>query len=110
MTTRQSLTVQGMHAAIVLASILAVTALGINGTLDGQSVVAVLAAAIGFAGASSSQIGTLAQAVNGKATMSNEAMADREATLRTAMVAAAATPAHEMHAVEPPEVDPEDRE
>lgn len=109
MTTRQSLVVQGMHAAIVLSAIVAVTALGINGTLDGQSVVAVLAAAIGFAGASGSQIGTLAQAVNGKATMSNESLADREATLRTAMVAAAATPAHVMTAVEPEDVEPEDR-
>lgn len=84
--------IQAMHGGIVLASIVAVTLLGVEGTLDGQSVVAVLAAAIGFAGASASQIGSLAQAVNGKSVISGSSMADRETTLRTAITGSPVPP------------------
>lgn len=76
-----------MHAGLVLAAIVAVTVLGIDGTIDGQSVVAVLGTAIGFAGASATSVGSLAQAVNGKSVISTAAMADREATLRAAVSA-----------------------
>lgn len=107
-SARQSLYLQGIHATIVLAVLISVTVLGVQGTLASDSLIAVYGAAIGFAGASASQLGALGQAVNGKATMTNEAMSEREATLRTAMVAAAGSPAHTMAAVEPePEPGPE---
>lgn len=78
MTPRQQLYTQALGVSVVLAAIMAVTVLGFHGTIDGESVVAVLGTAIGFAGANLSSGGALAQAVNGKATVS-------DATLRQAM-------------------------
>lgn len=78
MNTRQSLIVQGMSGGLVLAAIVAVTLLGLHGTIDGESVVAVLGTAIGFAGANVSGVGAVAQAVNGKSIVS-------DATLRQAI-------------------------
>lgn len=78
MTPRQTIYVQAMSGGLVLAAIICVTVLGFHGTLDGQSVVAVLGTAIGFAGANVSGVGAVAQAVNGKATVS-------DATLRQAI-------------------------
>lgn len=98
MDARQSLYVQGLHVGVVLAAIIAVAILGYHGTLDGQSVVAVLGGAIGYAGANASSIGSLAQAVNGKAVIPASEMANRESTLRTAFGAAAQS---ESHTIEP---------
>lgn len=99
MSARQSIIVQGVHGGIVVAAILAVTILGYHGTIDGESVVAVLGAAIGFAGANATSIGSLAQAVNGKAVIPAHNLAEREATLRTAMIASAASSPHTVEAV-----------
>lgn len=108
MTARHSLVLQGIHAGIVIAVLVSVTVLGVQGTLASDSLIAVYGAAIGFAGASASQLGALGQAVNGKAIVSHEALADREATLRTAMVASAAAPAHTVEAVTPADVEAEE--
>ena len=78
MSARHSLIVVGVQAGIVLAAVIAVTILGVEGTLDGQSVVAILGAAIGFAGGAGASVSAVGQAVNGKATVS-------DATLRQAM-------------------------
>ncbi|HVE35372.1 MAG TPA: hypothetical protein VNC18_17535 [Gemmatimonadaceae bacterium] len=94
MTARQSLLLQGMHAFIVLGVLASVTVLGVQGTLTGESVIAVYAAAIGFAGASAGQIGTLAQAVNGKSVVTSQMLAEQGATNRTGLVAAAGGSAH----------------
>ena len=74
MNQRQVIYVQAMSVSVVIAAILGVTLLGFHGTLDGQSVVAVLGTAIGFAGANVTSVSTLAQAVNGKATMSEASL------------------------------------
>lgn len=106
MTAKQTLYVQAMHGGIVLSAIIAVTVLGAMGELDGQSVVAVLGAALGFAGAAASSSGAIGQAVNGKAVIPDEAMRSREATLRTALVASAGSEPHVMVATEPePELE-----
>ena len=102
MSAKHSLYLQGLHAGIVLAVLISVTVLGVQGTLASDSLIAVYGAAIGFAGASASQLGALGQAINGKAVVSNDAIADRETTLRTALSAAAAAPAHDAtYPVEP---------
>lgn len=101
MSARHSLYLQAIHAGIVVAVLISVTVLGVQGTLASDSLIAVYGAAIGFAGASASQLGALGQAINGKQTISNEAISEREATLRTAMVAAGAAPAHEVAPIQP---------
>lgn len=97
-SAKDSLYVQGIHVTVVLSAIFAVSLLGYHGTLDGQSVVAVLGAAIGFAGANVSSVGSLAQAVNGKSVVTSQLLAEQGATARTAIVSAAAA---DSHTVEP---------
>lgn len=83
-----------MYAAIVLAVVIATVILGVQGTLDSSSVLGILGAAIGFAGGSAVGNSTLGSAVNGKSTVPNSALADREATIRTALAASAGAPSH----------------
>lgn len=90
MNARQSLIVQAMHGTVVLFTVVVVCILGYHGTLDGQSVVAILGAAIGFAGGAVAATGALGQAVNGKSVVSEASMASREQTLRTSIQANAA--------------------
>ena len=85
MTTRQQVIPLVVHGGIVALAVLAVTVLGFHGSLDAQAVTAVLGAAIGFAGASAASQGALSTAVNGKSTISTEALGQREVTLRAAM-------------------------
>lgn len=107
MSIRQTLYVQVMHGGIVLAAIVAVVILGYNGTLDGQSVVAILGAAIGFAGGSVASIGAVGQVVNGKATIPLSELANREQTLRDALAASASSPAHTVHPSQVPAAEPQ---
>lgn len=109
MSAKQSLYLQAIHAGIVVAVLVSVTVLGVQGTLASDSLIAVYGAAIGFAGASASQLGALGQAINGKTTITEGAIAEREATLRTAMVAAAAATPHDIAALQPiPPARPEE--
>lgn len=85
MQARDNLIATVIHSSIVLAAIAAVVVLGIHGTLDGQSVIAVLGAAIGFAGANATAVSSLGAAINGKATVPTETLTQREVTLRAAM-------------------------
>lgn len=96
MTARQPLYVLAIHGSIVLAAILVVALLGYHGTLDGQSVVAVLGTAIGFAGGSAASQASLNTVVSGKSVLSQEMMAEQGATQRTAIIAAAASEAHDV--------------
>lgn len=95
-----------MHGAIVLSVVVAVVILGVQGTLDSSSVLGILGAAIGFAGGTAASTASLGTAVNGKAVVSNQAIADRETTLRTAFAASAATPAHTVEPTSVPLEEP----
>lgn len=99
---RQPLYVLAIYGGIVFASIVTVGILGYHGTLDGQSVVAILGAAIGFAGGSASSLGSLNSVVNGKSVVTPQLLAEQGATQRTAIVASAGS---EAHVVEPVPVD-----
>lgn len=101
MNAKQSLLVQAMHGVLVLCVVAAASVLAYADKLDGQTVAVLLGAAITFAGGSAQSLGTLGQAVNGKSTIATSTMDEREATLRTMAVAAAAAPAHTVTAVEP---------
>lgn len=101
MTARQTMIVQGIHGALVLAVLISATVLGVQGTLGSDALVGIYGAAIGFAGGSAATIGTLGQAVNGKATIPISELANRETTLRAAMASAAASPAHTVRATPP---------
>lgn len=101
---RQSLYIQAMHGALVLVVVVAASVLAYADKLDGQTVAVLLGAAITFAGGAAQSLGTLGTAVNGKAVVSNASLADREATIRTALAASAASPAHTIE----PEPEPED--
>ena len=94
MAARQSLYVTAMYGSIVLAVVVATVILGVQGTLDSSSVLGILGAAIGFAGGSAASNGAVGAAVNGKATIPTAELANREQTLRTAIVASAAAPSH----------------
>lgn len=83
-----------IHAAVVVSAIVAVTVLGAQGTIDGQSVVAVLAAAIGFAGANATSVSSLGAVVNGKSVVTPQLLAEQGATARTAIVAAGGSESH----------------
>lgn len=106
MNSRQTLYVLAMQGAIALAVIVVVCILGVQGTLDGESVVAILSSALALAGAAATAFGALGAAVNGKAVVSHAEMANREETLRTAFAASAAAPAHTVAPVEPTEPTP----
>ena len=101
MSSRQPLYVLAIHGGIVLAAIMTVGLLGFHGTLDGQSVVAILGAAIGFAGGSASSLGSLGAVVNGKSLMTSQQVSEQGATQRTAIVAAAAGDPHRVTPVTP---------
>lgn len=101
MTARQPLYTLSIHGGIVLAAIITVGILGYHGTLDGQSVVAILGAAIGFAGGSASSLGSLNSVVNGKSILTSQQIAEQGATQRTAIVASAASEAHHVEPVAP---------
>lgn len=107
MPPRQPLYVLAIHGSIVLAAILTVGILGFHGTLDGQSVVAVLGTAIGFAGGTASSLGSLNTVVNGKSVVTPQLLAEQGATARTAIVAASSS---EPHTVEPVQVQQEPAE
>ena len=94
MPPRQPLYVLAIHGSIVLAAILVVAVLGYHGTLDGQSVVAVLGTAIGFAGGTASSLGSLNTVVNGKSVLTEQLIAEQAATQRTAILSAAASEPH----------------
>lgn len=104
MPARQQLYVLAIHGGIVLAAIATVGILGFHGTLDGQSVVAILGAAIGFAGGTASSLGSLNTVVNGKSVVTPQFVAEQAATQRTAIVASAGS---EAHTVKPATVTPE---
>lgn len=106
-TQRQALYTLGIHGGIVLAAIVTVGVLGYHGTLDGQSVVAILGAAIGFAGGTASSLGSLNTVVNGKSVVTPQFVAEQAATQRTAIVASAGS---EAHTVKPAVVTPEPKE
>jgi hypothetical protein len=92
-----------MHGSIVFSVVAATVILGVQGTLDSSSVLGILGAAIGFAGGTAASTASLGAAVNGKSVISAGEMANREATLRTAIVASAAT---EPHTIEPLQPEP----
>jgi hypothetical protein len=94
MSARQSIYVMGIHGGIVFAVVVATVILGVQGTLDPSSTVAILGAAVGFAGGTSSGLGSLTAAVNGKATVPIASLADREQTIRDALAAASSSAAH----------------
>lgn len=94
MNSRQTLYVLAMQGLIAICVIVVVCILGVQGTLDGESVVAILSSALALAGAAATAFGALGSAVNGKATIPADQMADRETTLRHAFAASAASPAH----------------
>jgi hypothetical protein len=97
MSARYTLYGTLIHATVVVSAIAAVTALGMQGTIDGQSVVAVLAAAIGFAGANATSVSSLGAVVNGKSIVTPQLIAEQGATARTGMVAAGLSEAHVVH-------------
>lgn len=107
MNQKTSLIIQGLNAFVVIGVLVSATVLGVQGTLQGESLVAIYGAAIGFAGGAASALGSLGAAVNGKTPLSNAAMADRETTLRSAMVAAAAAPPRDVP-LAPPAYQSED--
>lgn len=94
MTAKTSLYVMGIHGAIVFAVVIATVILGVQGTLDPSSTVAILGAAIGFAGGTASSLGSLGAAVNGKALIPEHSLDNREATLRQALAGAQSTAEH----------------
>lgn len=96
MSNRQPLVVLAIHGGIALVVVLCVTALAWHGSLDAEAATALFGTAVGLAGGSASSIGALAQAVNGKATVS-------DATLRQAMRSPAAPLEQPAAPVEPPE-------
>lgn len=103
MSSRQSLYVVAIYAGIAFSVVLSATILGVQGTLDSQTLSNVLMGALGFAGGAAVGAGTLGQAVNGKAVIPHSELANRETTLRTAIAGAASAPAHEV--VEAPSVE-----
>lgn len=103
MPPRQPLYVLAIHGGIVLATILTVGVLGYHGTLDGQTISAVLGAAIGFAGGTASSLGSLNTVVNGKSVVTPQLLAEQGATNRTALATAAAAAAHNVKPQAPQE-------
>lgn len=99
MNQRATMYVLVMHGSIVLSVVVATVILGVQGTLDSSSVLGILGAAIGFAGGTAASTASLGAAVNGKAVIAQSAIADRETTLRTAIAASAAAPAHDVPVV-----------
>lgn len=97
MNGKQSLYVLLVHGGIAAVVVLASTLLAYHGSIDSQTVSVIYGAALGLAGASASAIATLGSAVNGKMTVTPEALQAREVTLRQAI----ATPAG-AHMGEPP--------
>lgn len=85
MSGKQTLIVMGLHGGIALAVIIAGTVLALKGAIDAQTVSVLFGAALGAAGASASSIAALGAAVNGKMTITPEASAQREETLRQAI-------------------------
>lgn len=100
MNARQSLYVVAIYAGIAFSVVLSATILGVQGTLDSQTLSNVLMGALGFAGGAAIGAGTLSQAVNGKAVISHAEMANRETTLRTALAASAASDPHDFERVQ----------
>lgn len=86
--------VMGMHAAIVLAVVVATVILGVQGTLDSSSVLGILGAAIGFAGGTAASLGSLGAAVNGKSVVTPQLVSEQASMQRAALAAAAASPPH----------------
>jgi hypothetical protein len=78
---RQTIYIQLIHGGIAFVVIVAATVLAALHDLDPATVVALFGAAVGFAGGTSVATGALAQAVNGKAVMTEHAISEREATL-----------------------------
>lgn len=87
MNGKQALYVMALHGTIALAVVIAATVLAFHGSLDAEAATAIFGAAIGLAGGSASALGTLAGAINGKAVVSTESLADMQATTRAAMAA-----------------------
>lgn len=96
MNSRQTLYVLAMQGVIALAVVIVVCVLGVQGTLEGESVVAILSSALALAGGAAAAVSALGSAVNGKATIPAAEMANREHTLRTAIAGASAAPAHDV--------------
>ena len=101
MNGRQALYVMALHGSIALACVVAATVLGFHGSLDGQTVAVIFGTAVGLAGGSASSLGALGSVVNGKSVVSAQMLAEQGATARTAIVSAAASPAHKVTASEP---------
>lgn len=93
MNARQSMIILGFHGGIAVVVVFAATILCYHGTLDAAAVTAIYGAAIGLAGGASSALGSLAGAVNGKATVSDATL--RQAIGGTTLADEPPPPAHE---------------
>ena len=89
MNGKQSIYVMIVHGGIALAVVFAATILAYHGSLDAEAATAIFGAALGLAGGSASAIAALGSAVNGKMTVTPEAVQAREVTLRQALAAPA---------------------
>lgn len=92
MNPKQTLYVLVVHGCVAAVVILGASVLAYHGSIDGEALTAIYGAALGFAGASSGAIAAVGQAVNGKATVSDE-------TLRQAM----SSPGYSMQPNDAPE-------
>lgn len=86
---KQSLYVLLIHGGIALAVVCAATLLAYHGALDAEAATAIFGAALGLAGGSASALAALGSAVNGKMTVTPEAVQAREVTLRQALASPA---------------------
>lgn len=98
---RQALYVMALHGTIALAVVIAATVLAFHGSLDAEAATAIFGTAVGLAGGSASALGALGSVVNGKSVVTQQMLAEQGATNRTAIVSAAASPAHKVTASEP---------
>lgn len=89
MNGKQSLYVLLIHGGIALAVVVAATVLAFHGSLDAEAATAIFGAALGLAGGSASALAALGSAVNGKMTVTPEAVQAREVTLRQALASPA---------------------
>lgn len=106
-SAKLSLLGQSINAALVLGVLVSATVLGVQGTLEGDALIAIYSAAIGFAGAGGAAIGAIGQAVNGKVTVSPALLAEREMTLRYMAQGAAQAEATSVPEPPPLQTEPE---
>lgn len=97
----------GVYGVIVFTTVIGAILLGWQGTISEAAVTAIFGAAVGFAGGAAAGQGAVYTAVNGKSVVTPQLIAEQGANVRTALVAAAGSPARDIEAAELLPVEPE---